>query len=114
MRQALQVTQPGLIWLTRADALNLAKATGPPAYALNLRLANPAAAGSFAKAFNGSQGAAIAPYLTSWQDTSAEDGKTIAMEQQFLMTGSWLLVPLATACVGTRHSPARVLSGEAA
>jgi ABC-type lipoprotein release transport system permease subunit len=91
--------QPGLIWLTRADALNLAQTSGPLVYALNLRLANPAAAGSFADAFNGSHEAATAPYLTSWQDIRDEDATMIAMEQRFLMTGSWLLVLLAMACV---------------
>jgi hypothetical protein len=38
---------PGLVWLTRADARSLATHAQPVGYLLNLKLARPASAGAF-------------------------------------------------------------------
>jgi putative ABC transport system permease protein len=91
---------PGLVWLTRADARSLATspqshATSPqpPAYTLNLKLADPTGARAFADAH--------APGLAmmAWQDTRDQDATLVTNSQQDLLIGSWLLGLLAAASV---------------
>jgi ABC-type lipoprotein release transport system permease subunit len=84
---------PGLIWLTRADARSLASAQ-PLSYTLNLKLADPAGANAFVNADNRfSEGA------TSWQEISGQDAKMVASQRLVLLIGSWLLGLLAVASV---------------
>jgi ABC-type lipoprotein release transport system permease subunit len=90
---------PGLVWLTRADAEHVARrSAGPVAYVDDLKLADPAQANAFANAYDGTS-SPTAPYLASWQSIRNEDAKTISNEQIVLLTGSWLLGLLAVASV---------------
>jgi ABC-type antimicrobial peptide transport system permease subunit len=90
-------SQPGLIWLTRADARSLATRAEPLTYFLNLRLADPGRAGAFANA-HGSPSFS-APVLTPWQFISQQDGRLVQNEQLVMMVASWLLCLLAVASV---------------
>lgn len=93
--------EPGLVWVTTADAARVAHAArAPVAYFLNLKLAQPGDATTFANRFDASTAStSSAPYLTSWQDIANEDAKVIANVQLVLLTGSVLLVLLALASV---------------
>jgi ABC-type lipoprotein release transport system permease subunit len=84
---------PGLVWLTRADAEAMATRALPPFYILNLKLANPAGAWSFGNA----QASPTAPGILPWQDIEQEDVQLLLVEQRDLLTGSWLLSLLAIA-----------------
>jgi putative ABC transport system permease protein len=90
-------TDPGLVWLTRADARDLATAAIPLTYFLNLRLAHPGSAYQFVDARNSPSPSA--PYLTAWQDFSQQLGNMVRGEQLAMMVGSWLLGLLAVASV---------------
>jgi putative ABC transport system permease protein len=91
---------PGLVWLTRADAEHVARQSGGPvAYVADLKLADPAQANAFANAHDASSSSPSALYLASWQSIRNEDAKTISNEQIVLLTGSWLLGLLAVASV---------------
>jgi putative ABC transport system permease protein len=84
---------PGLVWLTRADALRLATSVAPLTYTVEVKLADPAAATALAgpDGFTGN--------WTSWQAIAAQDAKEIANEQLVLDVGSWLLGLLAVASI---------------
>lgn len=87
--------EPGLVWVTRAAAAQLASDEGGPlGYTLNLRLASPAAAPAFVAAH---QSGGL--FLISWQTIGAREGLLISDEQQILLTGSSLLGLLALASV---------------
>ncbi len=93
----------GMVWLTPADARDLATTATPLSYVLNLRLANPASAPAFADAYgpvspSGSQSAS-APQLMSWQQISYADNDLVSVAQQVLTTGAWLTIALAVASV---------------
>jgi ABC-type lipoprotein release transport system permease subunit len=90
---------PGLVWLTTADAEHVATMSADPvAYMLDLKLKDPAQAEAFANSRDAST-ATTAPYLLSWQSIRNQDAKTTANEQLVLLTGSWLLGLLALASV---------------
>jgi putative ABC transport system permease protein len=90
---------PGLVWLTTADAEHVATVSADPvAYLLDLKLKDPAQADAFANSHDANT-ATVAPYLLSWQSIRNEDAKTVANEQLVLLTGSWLLGLLALASV---------------
>jgi putative ABC transport system permease protein len=90
---------PGLVWLTEADAESVASATrAPTGYFLDLKLKDPAHADAFANAQDAST-APTALFLSSWQSLLTEDSKTIGNEELVLLTGSWLLALLALASV---------------
>jgi putative ABC transport system permease protein len=92
--------EPGLIWMTKADAESLATSAQPLAWYLNMRLADPATADGFATAYNAAHADSnTAPYLVSWQRIGTQDGRTVYLEQQILLVGSWLLGMLAVASV---------------
>jgi ABC-type antimicrobial peptide transport system permease subunit len=98
----LAATDPGLIWLTTADARSLATRAEPLAYFLNLKLADPSRAGSFALGYDNKYDAnpdSAGPYLASWQDLSQQDALLVRNEQLILQVGSWLLTLLAVASV---------------
>jgi putative ABC transport system permease protein len=85
--------EPGLVWVTRPAAAQLASDEGGPfGYTLNLRLANPAAAPAFAAAHKTADLS-----LISWQSISAREALIISTEQALLLTGSSLLGLLALA-----------------
>ena len=98
---ALSTTDPW-VWVTQTilDALAAGK---PTWYALNLKLADPAAAPSFAALRNGGD---TAWYLESWQQIRNDDSIQIRSEQQVLEAGAALLAVIALAgiavMVGTR------------
>jgi len=93
---------PGLIWVTRAAAESLATPAHPLGYLLNLKLANPSAAESFANTHT-SGGSYLDnvgnPYLLPWQNISQQDGLLIRNEQRIMLVGSWLLALLAIGSV---------------
>lgn len=91
------VTEPGLVWVTRAAARGLATRGEPLTYFLNLKLAHPGSAGAFAAAHNSMN--QTAPYLTGWQDLSQQDGNVVRNEQLVMMVASSLLCLLAVASV---------------
>jgi predicted lysophospholipase L1 biosynthesis ABC-type transport system permease subunit len=82
---------PGLVWLTRADAISLATRTRPLTYTVDVRTPDPAALAGPA-GFSG-------PW-TSSQAISAQDAKEVSNEQLVLTVGGWLLGLLAVASVG--------------
>ena len=93
-----QWPNPGLIWLTQADARSLATSAHPLGYLLNLRLADPAGAEAFANRFTA--GGSYTnntgnPYLIPWQAISRQDGQLVKDAQGILLAGSWLLALLA-------------------
>jgi len=92
---------PGSAWVTQADVAPLAKADqGPPSYALNLRLRDPAAAGAFAARYSvNNNPAAFPPQLLTWRQIAAADGLLVQDEQQVLSPGALLAGLLAVASV---------------
>ena len=93
----MAANQPGLIWLMRGAARGLATKAEPLTWFLNLKLARPGSADAFA--FNHNVINQSAPYLTGWQDISAQDGRLVANEQLVMLVASWLLCLLAVASV---------------
>jgi ABC-type lipoprotein release transport system permease subunit len=96
---ALSQTQPGLIWVTQADARSPATASEPLNYVMNLKLADTADANAFVNAYEFTHPSMSAPFLISWQVMSVEDGRQVSAEQLALMVSSWLLGLLAVASV---------------
>ncbi|WP_300613112.1 FtsX-like permease family protein [Trebonia sp.] len=93
--------QPGLVWTTQQAAESLASSE-PLVWLMNLRLADPAGATSYANSYNATQRAHTAlsaPYLVSWQQIAAQAGLVVSDEQQVLLVASWLLCLLAVASV---------------
>jgi putative ABC transport system permease protein len=94
-----ELGNPGLIWMTRADAVSLATAAEPLSYTLNLKLADPADADAFANAYDNANNSASAPTLQSWESLAWGTGATVRSEQFLLLIGSQLLGLLAIASV---------------
>jgi putative ABC transport system permease protein len=89
--------EPGLVWLAEADARALAGAPKFLSYILNLKLADPTKAPSFANAhLSGSTGATI---LDSWQGIRDRHDQVVKDEGRVLRVGAWLLALLAVASV---------------
>jgi putative ABC transport system permease protein len=86
-------SDPGLVWLTRADAESLATSAAPLTYTVEVKLRNPAATAVLAGpgGFTGN--------WTSWQAIAAQDAKEVTNEQLVLDVGSWLLGLLAVASI---------------
>jgi len=89
----------GLMWLTRADVQSLATPRAPLSYFMNLKLADPAEAQTFARSHNLDNPSPTAPFLTSWQSISQQDATLVKSEQLVMLVGSWLLAILAVASV---------------
>ncbi|HJZ25928.1 MAG TPA: ABC transporter permease, partial [Streptosporangiaceae bacterium] len=90
---------PGLVWMTRADAVSLASAAKSPlSYTLNLKLADPADADAFANGYDNAS-ASSAAGLQSWESIAWGYGSVVRSEQFLLLIGSWLLGLLAVASV---------------
>jgi ABC-type lipoprotein release transport system permease subunit len=89
--------EPGLVWLTEADARGLAPAEEFLSYVVNLKLADPAAAPEFVDAhLSLSTGS---PILESWQDIRDGHDKVMKINAEVLRMGSRLLGLLAVASV---------------
>ncbi len=89
---------PGLVWLTEADARSLATSAAPLGYVLDLKLASPDGAEAFADQFTAGGdylNNVGNPYLIPWQEISQQDGQAVKQERGILLVGSWLLALLA-------------------
>jgi putative ABC transport system permease protein len=89
---------PGLVWLTGADARSLATSAAPLGYILDLKLASPSGAEAFADQFTAGgdyRNNVGNPYLIPWQEISQQDGQAVKQERGILLVGSWLLALLA-------------------
>jgi putative ABC transport system permease protein len=96
---------PGLVWLTRTNAEQLATTSQPLGYVLDIKLTSPAsptdfgrtpAANAFALASASSNEPSI---LQPWQQIRAHDYWVIALDRKVLLVGSWLLSMLAIASI---------------
>ena len=88
---------PGLLWLTKPDALSLATPTNPViSYVLDLRLRDPAAAQAFADRY-GFEDAATE--VVPWTGIADADALLVQDEQDVLSPGAWLAALLAIASV---------------
>ncbi len=89
--------EPGLVWLTEADARGLAPAEEYLSYVVNLKLADPTDAPAFVDAhLSSSTGEQI---LESWQHIRAGHDQLVQETQNVLVIGSRLLAILAVASV---------------
>jgi ABC-type lipoprotein release transport system permease subunit len=89
--------EPGLVWLTDADARGLAPGGQPQSYVMNLKLADPTDAPAFVDAnFSPLAGTEI---LESWQDIRAAHGQVVQDQQEVLRIGSRLIALLAVASI---------------
>jgi ABC-type lipoprotein release transport system permease subunit len=89
--------EPGLVWLTEADARGLAPAEEFLSYVVNLKLADPTDAPEFVDAHLASSTGS--PILESWQDIRDEHDQVVKDQRQVLLIGSRLLGLLAVASV---------------
>jgi ABC-type lipoprotein release transport system permease subunit len=89
--------EPGLVWLTEADARGLAPSEAGLSYVVNLKLADPADAPAFVDARFPTSWAA--PGLLSWQDIRDGHDQLTKDTAEVLRIGSWLLGLLAAASV---------------
>ena len=91
--------QPGLIWLSRSDALSLATPDVGVSYLLNLKLSDPAEAPAFAAAYTHTPASGSDLVVSSWQHISAQAAKLVRGPRTVLLAGSGLLVVLSLASV---------------
>ena len=104
-QQGAPRVNPGLAWATTSDARRLASATETPSYVINLKLADPASASSFADAHTAPENAgpgpidSLPPTVLSWQLLRDVNHNLVRNEQRALLTGSWLLGLLALASI---------------
>ncbi|HET6835466.1 MAG TPA: FtsX-like permease family protein [Acidimicrobiales bacterium] len=92
--------EPGLVWLTDADARGLAPAEELLSYVVNLKLADPTAAPAFANAHLTTTGTGWqAEILESWQDIRDAHDQVVHDQQRVLQIGGRLLGLLAVASV---------------
>jgi putative ABC transport system permease protein len=89
--------EPGLVWLTEADARALAPAEEFLSYVAYLKLADPTNAPAFVDAhFSSASGTQI---LDAWQDIRAAHDEVVKDMAKVFRVGSWLLALLAMASV---------------
>lgn len=95
------LANPGLVWLTQADARGLATPAEPLSYLLNLKLAPGAATGTLAGpcSQDGIPPGSTTPMVQGWQCLQAMDDGQVQNEQEALFTASWLLGLLALGSV---------------
>jgi putative ABC transport system permease protein len=92
--------EPGLVWLTDADARGLAPAAELLSYVVNLKLADPTDAPAFANAHLTTTGTGWqAEILESWQDIRDAHDQVVHDQQRVLQIGGRLLGLLAVASV---------------
>jgi ABC-type lipoprotein release transport system permease subunit len=111
VRQSSTQAEPGLVWLTRSDLARVQPDPKTFAYLLNLKLADPTQARTFATRYNVDPGAVDAGPggsdpggpglldLQPWQDIADNAANLVRNEQRALTTGAWLLGLLAVASV---------------
>jgi putative ABC transport system permease protein len=85
--------EPGLVWLTDADARGLAPMEAGLSYVLNLKLADPTQAPAFVNDHFPTSW--TAPFLQSWQDIRDGHDQVVKDTARVLRIGSWLLGLLA-------------------
>ena len=90
--------EPGLVWLTEADARGLAADGKFLSYVVNLKLADPAAAPAFVSTHS-STASTRKPILESWQDIRTDHDELVKDTARVFRIGSWLLASLAVASV---------------
>ena len=89
--------EPGLVWLTDADARGLAPGGQPQSYVMNLKLADPTDAPAFVDAhFSPLTGTQI---LESWEDIRGAHQEVVHDQQRVLQIGSRLVALLAVASI---------------
>ncbi len=89
--------EPGLVWLTEADARGLAPGGQPESYLVNLKLADPTDAPAFVDAnFSPLTGTQV---LESWQDIRGAHEEVVRDQQRVLQIGSRLIALLAVASI---------------
>ncbi len=98
------VSRPGVVWLNRADAERLATRDQPLGYVLNVKLADPGAAESFAfgpvgDAFFNETHNDPSASLQTWLDIQSEDFRVIAVDQKALLIAGALLALIALASI---------------
>jgi putative ABC transport system permease protein len=86
---------PGLVWLTEADARSLTPDPDSLSYVMNLKLADPDSAQAFVDA--NLQESLDAPRLESWENILDEATELARDAQILLLIGAWLLGLLAVA-----------------
>jgi FtsX-like permease family len=92
--------EPGLVWLTEADARGLAPAPELLSYVVNLKLADPTDAPAFANAHLTTTGTGWqAEILEPWQDIRDAHDQVVHDQQRALQIGGRLLGLLAVASV---------------
>ncbi|NUS09677.1 MAG: FtsX-like permease family protein, partial [Nonomuraea sp.] len=82
---------PGLVWLTQADLRDLASGKSPLAYVVNLKLADPSQAQTFADGNGGGM------TTQTWENILADATELARDSQILLLIGAWLLGLLAVA-----------------
>jgi ABC-type lipoprotein release transport system permease subunit len=104
-RWAETPVEPGLVWLTEADARGLAPAEETLSYVVNLKLADPTDAPAFVNTHVSSMtlpAGVVGAYpriFESWQDIRDGHDQVMQDQQQVLQIGSRLLGVLAVASV---------------
>jgi putative ABC transport system permease protein len=98
------VSTPGVIWVTRGEAGQLATPQEPLGYVLNLKLADPSSGqvfmnGAAAAAFGNDSANDSASLLNDWQGIEDSDFKVISVDQKVLLIASTLLAMLAVASI---------------
>jgi putative ABC transport system permease protein len=98
------VSTPGVIWVTRGAADELATPQEPLGYVLNLKLADPNSSqaflnGSAATAFGNSAANDSVSLLNDWTGIEQSDFKVISVDQKVLLIASTLLAMLAIASI---------------
>jgi ABC-type lipoprotein release transport system permease subunit len=93
--------EPGLVWLTEADARGLAPAEELLSYVVNLKLADPSHAPAFVNAHHTSTTGTgrQAQILEPWQDIREDHDQLVKGTAEVLQIGSRLLAVLALASV---------------
>jgi ABC-type lipoprotein release transport system permease subunit len=99
VRFVLDPVEPGLVWLTEADARALAPGAEFLSYVVNLRLADSADAPAFVNAHFSSTTGAQTQILESWQDIRDAHDQLVKDTASALRIGSWLLGLVAAASV---------------
>lgn len=86
---------PGLVWLTTADAVRLAPES--VAYTMNLRLADPDRAAAFVETYEAEHDGGALLGVMSWETILGDATELAADSQILLLLGAWLLGMLAVA-----------------
>jgi ABC-type lipoprotein release transport system permease subunit len=89
--------EPGLVWVTRSDALGLASEPDSMPYLLYLQLEDPDQAMEFVNAYTSDS--FDVPRLLAWEDILEESSDMVRDAQKVFLLGSGLLILMAMATV---------------